>query len=299
MKPIALLATVVLAACSGLGAPEAPAPAALETPFFRFTLSGVDGRCEIVDKAANVTWCAEAGQARFGQVTLAGSNPPRRVDLGRGEVKAADNELVALYEPLAGRPAARLRVRARALPDERTIEFSYEADPGLEVASLTLAEDVLGVTDAAKGYVLVPAREGLLVPADSGLSFTHRFDTYAYEGCHMEMLGVVQQGAAALVTWEDPYVAAELKSVVHERGAAGGAARQRLSPSVVLSKSARSFRITFLGPGDYVTIAKAYRRVAKKEAGWSPGMKSSRPTRSARSSSAPPTSSSGAPWTAG
>ena len=266
MKPIALLAAVVLAACSGLGAQEAPA-AALETPFFRFTLSGVDGRCEIVDKAADVTWRAEANQARFGQVTLAGSNPPRRVDLGHCELTSSDNELVASYEPLAGQPAAVLRVRARALPDQRTLEFSYQADPGLEVASLTLAEDVLGVTDAAKGYVLVPAREGLLVPADSGLSFTHRFDTYAYEGCHIEMLGVVQHGAAALVTWQDPYVAAELKSVVRQGAAGGGAARQRLSPSLVLSKSARSFRITFLGPGDYVTIAKAYRRVAK-ERGW-------------------------------
>jgi hypothetical protein len=272
MKHVSLLAAVLIAASSGLCAEGPPAPAAIETPFFRFTLSGADGRCEIVDKQAGVTWRAEATQARFGQVTLQGANEPRRVDLGRCAVTAADNELVASFEPLEAQPAAGLRVRARALPDQRTLELSYEADQGLEVASVTLAEDVLGVTDSAKGYVVVPAREGLLVPADSGLSFTHRFDTYAYEGCHIEMMGVVQNGAAALVTWQDPYVAADLKSVVRQAGAqanpaSGGASRQRLSPSLVLSKSARSFRITLLGEGDYVTIAKAYRRLAQ-ERGW-------------------------------
>ena len=270
MKYASILATVSIAAFSGLCAQDPPGAAFIETPCFRFTVRATDGHCEIIDKEANVTWRGEAGAARFGQVTVQGANAPRRLDLARCAVKAADNELVLSYEPLEGQPAAGLRVRARALPDQRTLELSYEADPGLEVGSITLAEDVLAVTDSAKGYVVVPAREGLLVPADSGLSFTHRFDTYAYEGCHIEMLGVVQNGAAALVTWQDPYVAADLKSVVREGGAnpvSGGAWRQRLSPSLVLSKSARSFRISLLGRGDYVTIAKAYRRLAQ-ERGW-------------------------------
>ncbi|MGO9200597.1 MAG: DUF5696 domain-containing protein [Limisphaerales bacterium] len=270
MKYASILATVLIAAFSGLCAQDPPGVAVIETPCFRFTVRATDGHCEIIDKEANVTWHGEAGAARFGQVTVQGANAPRRLDLAGCAVKAADNELVLSYEPLEGQLAAGLRVRARALPDQRTLELSYEADPGLEVGSITLAEDVLAVTDSAKGYVVVPAREGLLVPADSGLSFTHRFDTYAYEGCHIEMLGVVQNGAAALVTWQDPYVAADLKSVVREGGAnpvSGEASRQRLSPSLVLSKSARSFRISFLGRGDYVTIAKAYRRLAQ-ERGW-------------------------------
>ena len=270
---LCLLAPALIAALSAPSAENPPPPARIETACFRFTLSGADGRCEILDKQANVTWRAEANQARFGQVTLATATQSRRVDLARCVVAAAGNELVASFQPLSAQPANLLRVRARALADQRTLELSYQEDNELEVANITLLEDVLGVTDSAKGYVVVPAREGLLVPADSGLSFTHRFDTYAYEGCHMAMLGVVQNGAAALVTWRDPYVAAELKSVVRGAGAneaegvAGGASRQRLSPSLVLSKSARSFRITFLGRGDYVTIAKAYRQVAR-EGGW-------------------------------
>jgi hypothetical protein len=97
------------------------------------------------------------------------------------------------------------------------------------------------------------------------LTFTHQFDTYAYEGCHMEMLGVVQNGAAALVTWQDPYVAAQLKSLLKTNETSS--AHQRLSPSLTLTKSARTFRIQFLGKGDYLTIAKAYREVAR-ERGW-------------------------------
>ena len=38
-----------------------------------------------------------------------------------------------------------------------------------------------------------------MVPANSGRQFTNRFDTYAYEGCHMAMFGVVSDGASALV----------------------------------------------------------------------------------------------------
>ena len=40
-----------------------------------------------------------------------------------------------------------------------------------------------------------------------------------------------------------------------------------LSPALVLRKSARSFRLQFLGPGDYVTMAKAYREIAAKRVG--------------------------------
>lgn len=128
-----------------------------------------------------------------------------------------------------------------------------------------MLDDALWVTDAEKGYAVVPVREGLLVPADSGLTFTHRFDTFGYEGCHMEMLGLVKNSATALVTWDDPYVTAELNSTLP--GKTLGAGKQALSPSLVLRQSARSFRVQFEGKGDYVTIAKAYRRVAK-EKGW-------------------------------
>ena len=110
-----------------------------------------------------------------------------------------------------------------------------------------------------------PVRLGLLIPAEGPGQFTHAFDTYAYEGCHMAMVGVVKDGAAALVTWDDPYTAAEVRKAPGKAGDTAG--RQVLSTSLVLRKSARTARVAFLGKGDYVAIAKAYRDAAKRK-GW-------------------------------
>jgi hypothetical protein len=81
----------------------------------------------------------------------------------------------------------------------------------------------------------------------------------------MAMVGVVKQGAAALVTWQDPYVAVDLKSALTNVPSLN--ARQMLSVSMSLRKSAKAFRIQCLGRGDYNSIAQAYRQVAK-EHGW-------------------------------
>ncbi len=70
MKYLSLLLTALIAAFSGLCAQDLSGPETIETPFFRFTLWGADGHCEMIDKEANVTWRAEANPARFGQVTL-------------------------------------------------------------------------------------------------------------------------------------------------------------------------------------------------------------------------------------
>jgi hypothetical protein len=218
-----------------------------------------------LDKRTGVSWPGAINQPRFGAVTLQVGEQPRRVDLTRCDVESNGKSLVASFHPLGDQPTATLRVRMQALPDQETLEVSYQAEDGLQVTSISLLEDLMGATDAAKGYVIVPVREGLLVPADSGLSFTHRFGTFEYEGCHMEMVGVVQGDAAVMLTWHDPYVAAELKSTVAETPPTAG--RQRLSASLVLTKSAKSFRVQFLGKGDYVTIARAYRKVAQ-EKGW-------------------------------
>ena len=253
------------------------AGATIETPFIRFSLSPENGSYEIVDKQTNVTWRSNPYQPRFGEVTLNVGGQPQRVNLGRCEVKITPplhpspirggegGGGEATFRPLADKPDMGLRVTVRALNDGKTLEFAADATDGLTVESVRLLDDALWVTDADKGYVVVPVREGLLVPADSGLTFTHRFDTFAYEGCHMEMFGVVKNGAAALLTWHDPYAAAELKSALPNAEWVKG--KQVISSSLVLRKSAKSFRVRLLGRGDYVTIAKAYRQTAK-EKGW-------------------------------
>src|SRR5258708_1328935 len=162
--------------------------AKIETRYLRLTLSPDTGYCEVLDKDAGVTWRPASQQARFGELILDARRDSQRCNLTNCSVRTEGTDLVASFSPVISRRGDILRVRVKMLPDQRSLEFSYEADPELEVDSVMLLEDLLGTTDQAKGYVIVPVREGLLVPADSGLSFTHRFDTYAYEACHMEIL---------------------------------------------------------------------------------------------------------------
>jgi hypothetical protein len=263
-KGLLLAALVATLTCTAPGA-ESPESATLETGFFRFTLSPETGACELLDKAAQVHWRSDPNRPRLGWVKLNYRDQSRQIDLTRCTVRSSATEIMASFAPFPEAPLVRFHVWARALPDQRTLEFSYQEDREFEIQSVSLLRETLAVTDIDHGYALVPVREGLLVPADSGISFTRRFDTYAYEGCHMAMLGLVKQEAAALLTWNDPYVAAELQSEVNPKAAAE--ARQRLLPSLVLTRSARSFRLQLLGKGDYVTVAKAYRQVAETN-GW-------------------------------
>jgi hypothetical protein len=187
------------------------------------------------------------------------------VSLDRCEVKRSGDTLEASFYPLTNQPTAWLRVSIRLVQDGKALDFSYAADEALRVQGLRLLDDALWTTDADQGYVVVPVREGLLIPADSGLNFAHGFDTYAYEGCHMTMVGVVKRGAAALISWRDPYVLAEVKSSLPQAAWVQG--KQALSLSLALRKSATSLRVEFLGRGDHVTLARAYRQVAKDH-GW-------------------------------
>jgi hypothetical protein len=220
-----------------------------------------DGRFEINDRSGGVTWSSNPFQGRFGQLTFIAEGKKQQANLEKCDIRRALNGLEATFEPVPGNGSLWLKVWIRFGTDPRTLEVSYRPASQLAIESVQLLDEALWVSDSEQGYVTVPVREGLLVPADSGLQFRHRFDTFAYEGCHMEMLGVVKSGAAALVTWDDPYVAVDLRSIL--TNAASFTGKQVLAPSLVLRKSAASFRIQFLGKGDYLTIGRAYRKLAQ------------------------------------
>ena len=137
----------------------------------------------------------------------------------------------------------------------RALEIRY----GGEVGDVTALGDALTVTDVEGGYAIVPCREGLLIPADSGVSFRHAFGTSEYEGCHMNMLGFARRGSALIVTWDDAYVTPQIESVRPR----GEPYSQRLTTTLSLRRTARTLRLMPLGPGDWNSIAAAYRQVAE------------------------------------
>ena len=237
----------------------------IETPFLRFSVSSRNGQYQIVDKQSKVEWDSNPFYQRFGEVALNVAGQKQSFPLDRPEIQRVGSGLELTFHPIRERSTGWLRVLVSAFDHGKTLEFSSSSSADLAVESVSLLDQALWVTDHERGYVVVPARMGQLIPADSGKVFRETFDTYDNEGCDMEMLGIVKRGAALLLTWNDPYVEAAIRSNLPSAGPLAG--RQVLSASLTLRKSAKAFRLQFEGPGDYVTIAKAYRRIAA-ERGW-------------------------------
>ncbi|HNV00238.1 MAG: hypothetical protein KA191_01555 [Verrucomicrobia bacterium] len=243
--------------------PAAPA-GRLDSRALEFRLAP-SGAYEILDRRGQVTWRSNPVHDRFGLVTCAANGEQRTVDLAQPEVVRAGSTLRAVFRPVPDQADATLTVSISLVDGGSALGFSYSADPRLGIESVRLLDDAFGVSEHEGGHMLVPVREGLLIPSDTGLAFTQNFDTYAYEGCHLTMLGVGKRGAMVLVDWEDPYVAAEVKSVLPSENPALNT--QTLFASLVLRQSAQSFRVRFLGAADHVALARAYQQVAR-ERGW-------------------------------
>jgi hypothetical protein len=233
----------------------------LETPAFRLSISAADGACELLDKRAGTTWRSQNPSGGLGTASIDPGDGVRRVRLGACELEnGGKGMLVAIFRPIASNPSAAIRLRFRVLPGASSFAVEYDADHGLRMESLTLFEELIRVRGTGNGALLVPVREGLRIPADSGLSFSHSFDSSGYEGCHMQMIGAVQDGAALLITWSDPYVAVQVTS----RTTNAPGLEQRVAAALQLRKSARSLHVHPLGKGDHVHIAKAYREIARE-----------------------------------
>jgi len=226
------------------------------------------GAYTILDRATGVLWRSNPFQARFGAGEFNVDGRTFSAALDRCSARPARRALELTFQPVPDRPDLWLRVEIRAASDGRTLEFAYDTARGLAARNLRLLDQALAVGDTDQGGVVVPVRQGLFLPADSGKAFQQGFNTYAYEGCHMAMLGVMKQGAAALVHWRDPYITAEVSSVLTNRP--GFARSQIVTSSLVLQGSARRFSVAFLGRGDHVAIGRAYREVARREGWWVP-----------------------------
>ncbi len=252
MKSTLLLSLLAIAASAAQAA-----PLVLETPQLALSVDAASGRVELRDREAGVVWQPAAAETRLGTATLRVEGKERAVRLVGGEGAKENGGIALRFRPLDSQPEAELRVTLRPEADGRTLTVRYEADAALPLERLRLLDDLLSVTAAEHGAVVMPVREGLLIPADSGKAFSRKFDTSAYEGCHMAMCGVLKNGAALLVWWDDPYALVEVRSTL------GGGAPQSLATALELRKSAREFHLRVLGKGDHNAIGRAYREVAK------------------------------------
>jgi len=247
--------------CSAAGESAASERAILTAGRAHFAVDPATGACEMTGPAGDV-WRSPPAAPRFGRAEVDADGKARDVPLGRCDVKKKAAALELTFHPLAGDPDFHVRVTVTGEADE-TFALEWDASDAGRVRRVRLL-DALWVTDAETGGVAVPVREGLFIPAETGPDFRRRFDTYAYSGCHMAMVGVVKAGAAALVTWDDPYVAVD---VARQPGKGALQGRRVLGCEFDFRKTARRLRVRLLGKGDAVAIAKAYRAEAKRD-GW-------------------------------
>ncbi|RME96169.1 MAG: hypothetical protein D6766_01385 [Verrucomicrobia bacterium] len=254
-----------LGACAAAVSLAAAQPAwqtVLETPHLAWRLDPATGRYMVEDRLGGVRWRSDPWAAEFGRAVLRVDGRRREVALAACRVETSgENGARLVFQPLADRREVRLAVQLKPRDRGRSVELGWALEGAAEVEEIRLLDRAFWGTADEQARLAAPVREGMLIPAQPGREFRHTFDTYAYEGCHMAMLGMLRAGAALLLSWDDPYVAAE---VINRPGPGG---QTVLAPSLVLRKSARRVRVTLVGRGDHVALAKAYRQVAR-ERGW-------------------------------
>jgi hypothetical protein len=232
---------LVSALASAVVAAEAE-PARLACPAFVVEIDPRLGAWSLVDAKSGVRWPTE-GTASAGKAD--------GLEGGFDEVTSSARSV-----QLTGKNGN--TVRFAIVDDDRSLQISYG---GKDLGEIRLLGDGLALTDREAAAVIVPCREGLLIPADSGVSFTHVFGSSEYEGCHMNMIGLIKHRGTLLITWDDACVWPEVRSKL--TGAKSH--RQELSTELALRQTARSVRLTPLGAGDWNTLAAGYRRIAQQK----------------------------------
>jgi hypothetical protein len=236
-----MLATMIPVLALALSAPP-EGPIRLESPALAVEIDPHQGAWSLTDRQSGVRWPNEgtcpAGQAR---------------GLEGGFTDAT-------------RDGASVRLVARsgasvtfALADGgRSLQIRYE---GKDLGEVRLPGEFARLTDRDQGAVVVPCREGLLIPADSGQAFEHPFGASEYEGCHMNLIGLLKQESVLAVTWDG----ANVWPTVRSKLAAGQPHKQELATEFVLRPPARAITLSPLGKGDWNTLAAGYRAIAERK----------------------------------
>ena len=132
---------------------QVPAEAAIvESPVLKLQVETTTGRWSLLDKRSGVRW-PTSGTASAGEFT-----PPLASGFD-GRETSADG--VVLRQSDRG-----LRVAFQIIDAGNTLQIAYKGFEQIDVLG-----DALVVTGDAQGYVMVPCREGLLIPANSGVAF--------------------------------------------------------------------------------------------------------------------------------
>lgn len=241
----------------------------LETDAVCFKVDSVSGSYQLLDKSTGVLWSSGIGSDGAGKIEISqpGLRPVTVLLNEPKQVQKTDNAIEAVYRPqVSGADTGiTLKVCYELLGTGDGIRVSYEPEQtgSYEISGVCLLDQAMWTLDTEDGYAAVPEGVGKLYPADGRETFTRRYETYG--DYNMAFVGVVKEGSALLIDWDDPYTALSVRHAkVDSPLAAGG---DMVSVSLDMKESSRTFAIRAVGAGGYVEIARAYRTVAAQK-GW-------------------------------
>jgi hypothetical protein len=213
-----------------------------------------NGKWKINHKSVDTLW--ESRKDRFGSLVLYDdeSENAQNYTINNFDSINVDNNIITLvYKPMAN---VIITFNIRPLDDD-TVHFSYTSDildTKWSIESINLLDEAFSI-DGRDSYAIIPARLGALIPANTQ-SFI--FDTRKYgKGTYvdaryynMALLGLVKGSSGISITWEGIDVSIRLKGT-----------GSNIVSSTILHGNAGDIYVHFIANGDYVDIAKYYRKI--------------------------------------
>ena len=212
----------------------------LESNSLLAEIDKTSGQWSLLDKSSGVRWPSE-GTASIGEMPQMKDGFVKSEELDQKSVSLTTSTGVTVIFELA--------------EDGQAVDICYK---NVGDGNIRVLGDFLKIKDDKNGFVIVPCREGLLIPVDIEKPFKKMFGSSDYSGSHMNMFGFLKEGSGLIVTWDDMYVFPEV-----QRNILPGA--NELITTFELRRSARSLRITPTGKGNWNKIASEYRKISEKK----------------------------------
>lgn len=255
MKMMCIVGLLVAVAAAWAGA-AAGAESRIESTALAFSVAD-NGRWELVDKRSGEVWRSNPDVPRFARVKARYGTSVVALDVSRDLTAGSNgNEITLDWRPGGERDLGTVQFKARLLPDDEGLRVTWSQTGGAwRLTEARFPDSAFRSTKSEAGYLVVPNRMGLMVPAGENKAETRTYPTYrCYFGLSMAMAGAVKHGSAVLLSWTDPYCSLETRR------------SQDLSfvdMSLVNVGPTGAVTMQPLGKGGYVEIGKAYREVAR------------------------------------
>ena len=179
----------------------------LESFYLDFTVIPSTGEWYIREKTSSnrggQIWTS--GEKGFGEISYQIDDKIFTTELKDCDVKTYEKGLLLTFRPNPDIADLNLLILATPVETQPAIKFTIHPAKQLNIVSLKIFDGALPITsEDANGGVLIPVREGILVPANSGKAFERDFGDSVYEGCHMRFWGLMKNNTGAFITWDDP-----------------------------------------------------------------------------------------------